>query len=82
MQLALAIEELLKEGSPLIVVRAKDRLNNPTSFGYADFLMNVRLPSGPHQGHVGELQARALNKLACVAFVPPESDPPTHSSST
>ena len=38
----------------LIVVRAKDRFNNPTSFGYKDFLLNVRL--SPHGTHVGELQ--------------------------
>ena len=56
MQLAHAIEALLKDGCPLIVVRAKDRLNNPTSFGYADLLLNVRLADGPHSGHVGELQ--------------------------
>ena len=55
-QLALAIEALLEEGSPLVVVRAKDRLNHPTSFGYADLLLNVRLADGPHSGHVGELQ--------------------------
>ena len=53
MQLALALETLLGDGCPLIVVRAKDRLNNPTSFGYTDFLLNVRLRDGTH---VGELQ--------------------------
>jgi len=56
MQLALAIEALLADGCPLVVVRAKDRLNKPTSFGYADLLLNVRLADGPHSGHVGELQ--------------------------
>ena len=44
----------------LIVVRAKDRFNNPTSFGYKDFLLNVRLPPNPTSfedgTHVGELQ--------------------------
>ena len=59
MQLALAMEGLLEDDSKLVVVRAKDRLNNPTSFGYADFLLNVRLSEGPHSGHVGELQVRA-----------------------
>ena len=31
----------------------QDRLNRPTSFGYTDLLMNVRLQGG---NHVGELQ--------------------------
>ena len=53
MQLALAIEALLADGCSLVVVRAKDRFNNPTSFGYTDFLLNVRLKDGKH---VGELQ--------------------------
>ena len=52
-QLALAIEALLGNASELVVVRAKDRLNNATSFGYMDFLLNVRLKDGKH---VGELQ--------------------------
>ena len=52
-QLALAIEALLGDGCKLVVVRAKDRFNNPTSFGYTDFLLNVRLTDGRH---VGELQ--------------------------
>ena len=53
LQLALAIEALLGDGCALVVVRAKDRFNNPTSFGYTDFLLNVRLTDGRH---VGELQ--------------------------
>ena len=61
LQLALAIEELLQEGCPLIVVRAKDRLNNPLSSGYTDFLLNVRLANGPHSSHVGELQVCSLH---------------------
>ena len=52
-QLALAIESLLGEGCELIVVRAKDRFNNPTSFGYRDLLINLRLKDSQH---VGELQ--------------------------
>ena len=52
-QLALAIEALLGDGCSLVVVRAKDRFNKPTSFGYCDFLLNVRLRDGRH---VGELQ--------------------------
>ena len=52
-QLALAIEALPGDGCELVVVRAKDRFNNPTSFGYMDFLLNVRLKDGTH---VGELQ--------------------------
>ena len=52
-QLALAIETLLGDGCALVVVRAKDRFNHPTSFGYTDFLLNVRLSDGRH---VGELQ--------------------------
>ena len=52
-QLALAIEALLGDACVLIVVRAKDRFNNPTSFGYTDYLLNVRLRDGTH---VGELQ--------------------------
>jgi len=51
-QLALALETLLAEAG-LIVVRAKDRLNNPTSFGYRDMLLNIRLNGGQH---VAELQ--------------------------
>ena len=35
-QLTSAVQALLREGSPLIVVRAKDRFNNPTDFGYKD----------------------------------------------
>ena len=53
LQLSLAVEALLADACELIVVRAKDRLNNPTSFGYTDFLLNVRLRDGTH---VGELQ--------------------------
>jgi len=52
-QLASAIETLLGDGCPLVVVRAKDRYNHPTSFGYMDMLLNVRLADSRH---VGELQ--------------------------
>ena len=34
LELSKAIEALLGDGCELVVVRAKDRLNNPTSFGY------------------------------------------------
>ena len=47
---------LLAEGCTLIVVRAKDRFNKPTSFGYVDMLLNVRLKDGHH---VGELNQRS-----------------------
>ena len=53
LQLALAIEAFLENGCALVVVRAKDRFSNPTSFGYMDLLLNVRLKEGRH---VGELQ--------------------------
>ena len=54
LQLAVALETLLSDGCEnLVVVRAKDRLNHPTSFGYMDFLLNVRLRHGTH---VAELQ--------------------------
>ena len=56
-QLAFALESLLDNSCELLVVRAKDRMNNPTSFGYSDILLNVRLHGdGPYSQHIGELQ--------------------------
>ena len=55
-QLCIALESLLSDECELVVVRAKDRLNKPTSFGYMDLLLNVHLASGPHSHHIGELQ--------------------------
>ena len=56
-QLAFALESLLDNSCELLVVRAKDRMNNPTSFGYSDILLNVRLRGdGPYSQHIGELQ--------------------------
>ena len=43
---------------------AQDRLNNPTSFGYKDFLLNVRCKNG---NHVGELQLH----LAAIHAIKP-----------
>ena len=65
-QLALAIEALLGDGCELVVVRAKDRFNNPTSFGYMDFLLNVRLKDGTHVGELQlHLEAIHVIKPAC-----------------
>ena len=52
-QLTAAVLALLEEGCELIVVRAKDRFNFPTDFGYQDMLLNVKIEGSEH---VGELQ--------------------------
>ena len=52
-QLALMVEALMGAGCSLLVVRAKDRFNNPTDFGYKDLLLNVKLDDSDH---IGELQ--------------------------
>ena len=51
--LALTMEALMAEGCQLIVIRVKDRYNNPTDFGYTDMLVNVKLEGSDH---IGELQ--------------------------
>jgi len=51
--LAMAVDILMSPDCALIVVRAKDRFNKPTDFGYKDMLLNVRLEGSDH---VGELQ--------------------------
>ena len=38
-QLAFALESLFDMSCDLVVVRAKDRINKPTSFGYSDMLL-------------------------------------------
>ena len=53
MALTLAVEMLMSPECSLIVVRAKDRFNKPTDFGYKDMLLNIKLE---HSDHVGELQ--------------------------
>ena len=70
LQLSIALEALLEEGV-LVVVRCKDRLNNPTSFGYMDLLLNVRLPGGTH---VGELQLH-LEAIYAVMPIAPATTP-------
>ena len=53
MELTLAVQALMADGCTLVVVRAKDRFNKPTDFGYKDLLLNVKLEGSEH---VGELQ--------------------------
>eukprot|EP00618_Florenciella_parvula_P009030 CAMPEP_0119514196 /NCGR_PEP_ID=MMETSP1344-20130328/32088_1 /TAXON_ID=236787 /ORGANISM="Florenciella parvula, Strain CCMP2471" /LENGTH=83 /DNA_ID=CAMNT_0007551501 /DNA_START=153 /DNA_END=402 /DNA_ORIENTATION=- len=65
------ITALLSGWCAIVVVRAKDRFNDFNSFGYRDFLLNVRLQDGTH---VGELQ---LHLKAMHAFKPaimPQAD--------
>ena len=51
------LDKLLGKG--VEVVRAKDRISNPTPVGYRDVLLNVKYPSG----HVGELQLHVKSML-------------------
>jgi len=52
LELTHAVEALMADGC-VLVVRAKDRFNKPTDFGYKDLLLNVKLEGSDH---VGELQ--------------------------
>jgi phage-related protein (TIGR01555 family) len=57
-QMADVVDRLRERGAD--IVRAKDRVSNPTEAGYRDVMMNVRYPSG----HVGEIQVHVKSMLA------------------
>ena len=67
-QLTLAVEAQLEEGCPLHVVRAKDRFNHPTDFGYQDCLLNVKLDDDDHVGEL-QLHLRSIVDIKVVVVV-------------